>query len=143
MRNCREQAARVAEAAPPALPGPSDYVGLMEWNRVKRMLAELAAKCIRERLGDVVLEVYYTDLSGGEVAEVAGRDIDLVIVVREDADVDAVERAVEETLRALQVGRLARLVEGKPVFEVHVVRRGSTGYRASLASARYTPPVKL
>ncbi len=150
MLECVEALERAAEALRASgisrLEG-SDYTALMEWGRVKRMLAEAAASCIRAKYRGLVREVYYVDLVGGEVAETPGRDVDIVVVVDEGLEeVRAeVERSIEESLNKLMdvvAGWLREVVGGKPVFEVHVVTRRSPDY-AALVASRHAPPVKL
>ena len=121
-----------------------DYLKLMEWGRLKRVLAEAAAACIREMLSGERVDVYFVDLTGGERAEVAGRDVDLVVVV-DDAVVDKVrdkiERALNELIDKAAPG-LRDIVGGKEVFEVHVVGRSSPQFQ-SLIKSRYAPPIRL
>jgi predicted nucleotidyltransferase len=125
----------------------TDYRTLLEWGRLKRMLAEAAAACIRSRYGGAVREVYYLDLVGGEVAETPGRDIDIVVVV--DDELEARRREIEESIeKSLNMlldtvaGWLRGITGGKPVFEVHVVTPRSHDY-LSLIGSRHAPPVKL
>ncbi len=122
----------------------TDYIVLMEWNRVKRLLAEAAAECIKKKLGDRIVDIYYADLSGGEPAEVGGRDVDLIVVVRKGVNATKLAETLERELNSLvPLDKVAGFTGGKNLFEIHVVVEGSEGYASSIARSRYSPPTRL
>ena len=83
------------------------------WQRFKRLLADILAECIASN-ADGVREIYLHELHGGEpanVGELGGKDIDLILVVRDGAegDVEELERCVESYLE----NRLREALGGK------------------------------
>jgi len=80
----------------------------LEWQRVKRRIAEAIAGCICSLLGR---SVYLTDLHGGEPSEGLGdKDIDLVIECLGPGEAARLEQVAEERVAEA----LARLLGGDP-----------------------------
>ncbi len=117
--------------------------------KLKSLVAEVVAECIAELLGsDVVEEIYYIDLSGGEVTmDFSGRDIDLIVKLNEkfmglEGDV---KRILEEHLNARLKDILAWYVSetGKrDLIELHVVTKYTMGY-ATLIQSRFNPAIRV
>ena len=131
-----------------------DFIGMMlenlpRWRpKAKYMIARAVAKCIIKTLGDLVREIYYVDLSGGEATiDFTGRDVDIIVLVDErlrglEPDLKA---ALEYSLNAL-VARHAGIYIAetgkKDIVEIHVVTDKNSGY-GRLLTSRYYKSIKL
>ncbi|MCE4603268.1 MAG: hypothetical protein F7B18_08810 [Desulfurococcales archaeon] len=116
--------------------------------KAKYMIAEAVASCIAKMLGDIVEEIHYIDLSGGEtVTDFSGRDIDLVIKVKGEVrglegDLKAaLEYAFNAALKQLVAQYIAETGK-KELLEVHVISDYNMGY-GRLIFSKYYPSIRL
>lgn len=116
--------------------------------RAKHVIAEAVATCIAKMLEDIVEEIHYIDLSGGEtVADFSGRDIDLVIKVKGEArglegDLKAaLEYAFNAILKDLAAQYVAETGK-RELLEVHVISDYNMGY-GRLIFSKYYPSIRL
>lgn len=140
---CLEKLKGLRKYAPKSIADDVDDMYLIEWARFKRAIAERAAECIRELLGNIVREIYYIELSDSWI----GRDIDLYIVLDEEKATNLDAREVEETLEelltklTLQAGIDIRPYTDTPsIFEIHTSIGGIYGSKGLPRSVR---PIKL
>lgn len=116
--------------------------------KAKRVIAEAVASCIARLLEDIVEEIHYIDLSGGEtVTDFSGRDIDLIVKVKKEAvglenDIKvALEYALNGILKDLAAQYIAETGKSDLV-EIHVITDYSMGY-GRLIFSKYYPSIRL
>jgi len=122
---------------------------LPSWRpKAKYIIAETVSKCIVKLLGDVIEEIHYIDLSGGEtVTDFSGRDIDLVVKVKGEArgfesDLKAsLEFAFNAILSEVAAQYIAETGK-KDLIEIHVISDYNMGY-GRLIFSKYYPSIKL
>ncbi|MCE4600195.1 MAG: hypothetical protein F7C38_01330 [Desulfurococcales archaeon] len=117
--------------------------------RLKSKIAEAIAECIVELLGeDIVEEIYYVDLAGGEVVYTyEGRDVDLIVKVADKVSglENDIKMALERSLNPILKEAVAWYVSmsGKTeLLEVHVITDYSLGYGVLIRS-KYSPAIRL
>lgn len=117
--------------------------------RLKSKIADVVAECIVELLGeDIVEEVYYIDLAGGEVVHsFEGRDVDIIIKVSEKASglEKDIKMAIENSLNPILKDVVAWYVSmsGKEdLLEVHVITDYSLGYGV-LVRSKFSPAIRV
>ncbi len=115
----------------------------LEWQVLKRRLAEAVAKCIADVCG---ARVYLSDLHGGEFVygELGDKDIDLIVVGCDKLDLPLIEKRVERIVYSF----LHRLLNADPYVLLNVpniveLHSDKELLGKKLLESRYSPLIRL
>ncbi len=117
--------------------------------KLKMTIAEAVAECIVEMLGeDIVEEIYYVDLSGGEPrGDFLGRDVDLIVKIR--SDLKHVEMDLEKILERYfnmeiyyLLGEIPLKVLKPDIIEIHVISSYDS-YWGRMVKSPFTHAIRI